>query len=293
LRHIAAMYLLEETGPDTWKPTTFTLGLGHKTGYISEGVLCGDDHTIPCGLNLPQFLAKYRYRDPIDITKMDNHIDFMGTTFFGACAADPSKAGNFVGLMTALGNHKMDWTEVYDTEKLVNGADLSGDTALFVDVGGVRGLDTERLLARHPDLPKDVLILQDTPERASTESVDPRIKRMPYEIFTPQPVVGARAYFFHATLHDWPDAECARMLEDLRDACKKGYSKLLLYEVVLPKTGATNMQTSLDLCLMNLTSGLERTEDTWAKLLKQVGFRIVSISRHPRAVESVIEAELE
>jgi hypothetical protein len=49
----------------------------------------------------------------------------------------------------------------------------------------------------------------------------------------------------------------------------------------------------LDLELMSCTSGLERTEDDWTRLLKEAGFRIITISRHARAVESVIEAEVE
>jgi hypothetical protein len=297
LRHIAALYMLEETGIDTWKPTIFSLGLGDESGHISAGVVCGDDHTIPCALNMPKFLAKYDYRNPVDMTKLDNYTHLTGgTSFFETCAADPEgKGGSFIGLMTALRNHKMDWTDVYDTNKIVEGADLSGNTPLFVDIGGAHGLDTERLLSRHPNLPKDVLVLQDTPEVVGMEieGLDPRIKRMGYDFFTPQPVVGSRAYFFHAVPHDWPNADCVRMFEQVKKAFKKGYSKLLIYEVVLPKAGATNMQTALDLELMNCTSGLERTEDDWTGLLKQVGFKIVDISRHPRAVESVIEAELE
>jgi hypothetical protein len=246
---------------------------------------------------MSKFLAKNGYRDPVDMTKFDNYTDLTGgKTFFETCAADPEgKGGSFIGMMTALRNHKMDWTDVYDTNRIVEGADISGSTPLFVDVGGAHGLDTERLLARHPDLPKDVLVLQDTPEVVAMEieGLDPRIKRMGYDFFTPQPMVGARAYFFHAVPHDWPDADCVRMFEQVKKVFKKGYSKLLIYEIVLPKAGATNMQTTLDLELMNCTSGLERTEDDWNRLLKQVGFRIVDISRHPRAVESVIDAELE
>jgi hypothetical protein len=188
----------------------------------------------------------------------------------------------------------MSWTDVYDTFKIINGADLSGSSPLFVDIGGAHGLDTERLLAKHPDLPSNVLILQDTPEVVSMpiEDLDPRIKKQGYDFFTTQPQQGARAYFFHAVPHDWPDADCVRMFSQVKAAFKPGYSKLLIYEVVLPKKGATNMMMTLDLQLMNCTSGLERTEEHWERLLSEAGFSIVGISRHPRAVESVIEANL-
>lgn len=189
----------------------------------------------------------------------------------------------------------MDWTEVYDTNRIIDGAELEKGSPLFVDVGGAHGLDTARLLAKHPDLPADVLILQDLPEVISThakEKLDERIKRMSHDFFTPQPVRGARAYFFHAVPHDWPDDDCVRIFENIKAAMVRGYSKLLIYEVVLPAQGATSLMTTLDLQLMNCTSGLERTEEHWRDLLAKVGFTVTSISSHPRAVESVIEAEL-
>jgi hypothetical protein len=254
------------------------------------------DHTIPSGVNLARFLHKHNYQNPLDKTKLDNYADMTGgADFFATCAKNPERLGSsFIGLMTALRNHKMPWTEVYDTTELVFGADPKNGAPLFVDIGGAHGLDAERLLARHPALPPDVLVVQDTPEvvAMTPEELDPRVKKMAYDFFTPQPLVGARAYFFHAVPHDWPDADVLRMLANVKDAMKQGYSKLLIYEVVLPAKGATSLMTTLDLQLMNCVSGLERTEQHWNDLLREAGFSINSISRHPRAVESVIEADL-
>lgn len=73
---------------------------------------------------------------------------------------------------------------------------------------------------------------------------------------------------------------------------KKGYSKLLLYEVVMPSKGATTMACTMDMSLMSMNSGMERTEAHWKQMLESVGLKIVRIARHKRAVESVIEAEL-
>ncbi|ORY67787.1 S-adenosyl-L-methionine-dependent methyltransferase [Pseudomassariella vexata] len=294
LKHISALYLLEETGIDMWKPTPFSLAMGDSATYIGQTMLCGIHHTIPGGIRLAKFLKKIKYEEPLDKTKFDNYADLVGEDFFDHCQNDPIAGGSFIGLMTALQNYKMDWTDVFDTRKLVEGTDLRSGP-LFVDVGGAHGLDTARLLARHEDLPSDVLIVQDLPEVVSThakEQLDGRIKRMAHDFFTAQPVVGSRAYFFHAVPHDWPDADCLRIFGHVKAAMKKGYSKLLIYEVVLPAQGATNLMTTLDLQLMSTVSGLERTEEHWTTLLGQAGFKIISVLRHPRAVESVIEAEL-
>ncbi|KAJ0118710.1 S-adenosyl-L-methionine-dependent methyltransferase [Diaporthe amygdali] len=297
LRHLAATNVLEETGVDTWKLSPFAKAIGKDTTNIGLSVQCGLDHTIPCGVNLAGFLAKHRYQEPLDKAKFDNYTDLFGSDFFDLCQRNPSVGGSFIGLMTALANHKMDWTEVYNTAGLVQGADLSSSgPALFVDIGGAHGLDTARFLAKHPNLPASAkLVVQDLPEVVSTHAktaLSPRIERMAYDFFQPQPLLGARTYFLHAVPHDWPDGECKRIFQNIKTAMLKGYSKLLIYEVVLPNKGATSLMTTLDLQLMNLTSGFERTERGWEKLLGEVGFGILQIFRHPGAVESVIEVEL-
>lgn len=256
-------------------------------------------HTISAALNLSPFLAKHGYKEPLDPARFDNFADVFGTTFFDYFQTNPSAGASFAGLMTGFRDYKMDWTEVYDTNRLTSGAEMEASSPpLFIDIGGMHGLDTVRLLSKHPGLPASAkLIVQDLPEVVSAyarteRNLDTRISRMSYDFFTPQPLLGARAYFFHAVPHDWPDAECSQILENVKAAMKKGYSKLLIYEMVIPASGAASLMTTLDLELMSCLSGLERTEEQWRKLLEGLGFQINSISRHSRAVESVIEAEL-
>ncbi|ETS75034.1 hypothetical protein PFICI_13518 [Pestalotiopsis fici W106-1] len=301
VRHIAAVHILEEVGPDTWKSTPFSRAMGDPVSYLDQTVQCGMDHTVPCGMNLAKFLPKYDYKEPLDIAEFDNYRDMSGDDFFTYCQKHTGAGGSFIGLMAALRNHKMDWTQVYDTTRLTEGANLQDDSnkgnpaPLLVDVGGAHGLDSARFLAKHPELPAGAVVLQDLPdviEKHIRQELDERITRMPYDFFTPQPVRGARAYFFHAVPHDWPDADCVRIFENVKAAMTKGYSKLIIYEIVLPAQGASSMMTTMDLQLMACTSGLERTEEHWRKLLGGMGFQVVSISRHPRALESVIEAEL-
>lgn len=290
--------MLEETAVDEWKPTSFSLALGDESTYTYQLVRSAFSHCNPCNVNLPSFLEKNQYREPLDTKKSDNHVDTFGCVFFDYCQENHAAGSNFIGSMAAIGNHKMDWTEVYDTTALVQGADLTGEAPLFVDIGGANGIDTARLLSKHPDLPADAgLVVQDLPEVTNThgakgEQLDRRIARMEHDFFTPQPLVGARAYFFHAVPHDWPDEDCARIFENVKGAMRQGYSRLLVYEIVLPARGASSLMTSLDLTMMSVLSGLERTEERWRRLLEGCGLRIVGISRHPMAVESVIEAEL-
>ncbi|KAE8321444.1 hypothetical protein BDV39DRAFT_197596 [Aspergillus sergii] len=240
LRHIAALYVIQETGVGTWQPTPTSLALGAQETHAGEVIKAGY---------------------PLDIPSFGNYHDVFERDFFS------------YGVMTSLTQYKMIWTDVYDTQPLVAGADLT--KLLFVDVGGAQGLDAQRVLDRHPDLPADILIVQDLPEVVTThgkENLDSRIRKM---------------------AHDWPNADVARMFAEVKKIMTPGYSKLVIYEVVLPAQGATHLMTTLDLALMSCTSGLERTEEARRALLKEGGFKVTSISRHPMAVEGVIEAEIE
>jgi hypothetical protein len=45
-----------------------------------------------------------------------------------------------------------------------------------------------------------------------------------------------------AVLHDWLDEKAKQLLENTRDAMVKGYSRLFVYDIVLPPTGASISQ---------------------------------------------------
>lgn len=71
-----------------------------------------------------------------------------------------------------------------------------------------------------------------------------------------------------------------------------GYSKLLISEIVLPKMGSSLFSASLDIQMMGLHAGMERTETQWRKLLSSEGLEIVKIWQLVSGGESVIEATL-
>lgn len=69
-------------------------------------------------------------------------------------------------------------------------------------------------------------------------------------------------------------------------------SRLLINEFVLPNTGATQLPASLDIMMMTLVSGLERTESQWRELLGSVGLEVVRIWTVIPEAEAVIETRL-
>jgi hypothetical protein len=63
--------------------------------------------------------------------------------------------------------------------------------------------------------------------------------------------------FSHFVLHDWPDAECKKILDNQKPSMKKGYSKLLIHEVVLDPLAPEASRTTSDITMMGMVSGME------------------------------------
>ncbi|KAH9887820.1 putative O-methyltransferase [Xylariomycetidae sp. FL2044] len=290
-RLLAAVNVVEETGPDRYRATPLSLALGETSGPVAQTLLSGTHHG-QSARNLPEFLKRTNYEEPLDPANT-NYMDLTPERLglFARCQAEPALQASFIGFMAGLASYKIAWTEIYDPARLlVDDDDDKG--VLFVDVGGAHGVDTTRLLDRYPDLPPGKLVLQDKPDVVAMARVSEKITTMGYDFFTPQPVEGARAYFMHAVLHDWDDRDARRILGRVAAAMRRGYSKLLIHEPLLPDVGATLYQSVADVSLMHLISASERTENRWRWLLQSAGFTVVKIWSHPGSVESVIEADL-
>ena len=194
-------------------------------------------------------------------------------------------------------------------ENLVKGAKTEDKSVFLVDIGGGKGHDLQELYQKHPKLPGK-LVLQDIKaviEEAEASGLDEKIVPTEHDFFTKQPVIGmfshtmkispltslgARAYYIHSCLHDWPDSKAREILIGLEHGMTKGYSKLLINEFVIPDQGAHWISTGLDIVMMANFSANERTEQNWRELLESAGFKIVKIWTCEPGTESLIEAEL-
>lgn len=104
--------------------------------------------------------------------------------------------------------------------------------------------------------------------------------------------LGARTYYFRRVLHDWADENVQIILRHTAAAMRRNYSKLILTELILPEVGASETNSSIDVLMMALGGGAERTEFQWRRLLVSAGLQIVQIWKQNDETEGVIEAVL-
>lgn len=163
-------------------------------------------------------------------------------------------------------------------------------TDTVVDVGAGNGLLLATLLSARPglrgvafDLPGVVSQAGDVLERAG---VADRCHRVGGDFFAGVPA-GGDAYVLAQILHDWDDAAAVAILRRCR-AAMPDTGRLLVVEQVIGDDPGTHPATLLDLHMLVLLGGRERTEGDWRGLLAEAGFAVDRVS--VGALSSLIEA---
>lgn len=254
---------------------------------------------IPALLGLPDFLAKAKYQTPVDNANCALQYTIKTKeTFFGFLAEDARLGSAFNQAMPYLRPPQQPWYQYYPiTERLAPADSLSGPP--LVDVGGGIGYELTGL-SNSIEL-QGQLVLQDLPQvvahAKSAGKLAKNIKAIEHDFFTPQPesCQGAAAYLFRLVLHNWADVRCEDILSHIRDAMVPGMSRLLINEVVVADTGASIQDTSLDVLMMALLAGKERTEKQWGDILGKVGLRITGVwhKGHEGVIEAVVDETLD
>ncbi|KAJ5095481.1 o-methyltransferase [Penicillium alfredii] len=295
LKHLAATGVLAETGPDEYRGTNFSTAMGVER--FSDTFPVFANGLNPAIAKIPDFFKEAQYQSPSKLTTTPfNVAHATDKNFFEFLKEQPHVVKQFANHMSTYHLGRPSWMDsgFYPVEEgLVADQDIKGDDVLLIDIGGSTGHDLSEFSRKWPSVPGR-LILQDLPEvvaEAKKMDLPSSIEPMPYNFFTEQPVKGARAYYMHSVLHDWPDDDCRKILSNITPAMKPGYSKILINENVIPETNAHWETTSLDFVMMTVNS-TERTARDWKVLVESVGLKIVKIWTVRRGVESLIECEL-
>ena len=146
------------------------------------------------------------------------------------------------------------------------------DGEVVVDVGGGNGALLGELLRRRPELRGIVL---DLPETVRDESAfGDNLQFVAGSFFDSVPE--GDAYILSGILHDWPDDAAARILQTIRRAAPP-HARLLINESVIKPGNEPDGAKWLDLLMLVLAGGRERSEEQWRALLEGAGFQVESL----------------
>ncbi|TGO15190.1 hypothetical protein BTUL_0043g00450 [Botrytis tulipae] len=232
-----------------------------NTGFRSA------DFLRPAYLALPRFLADTEYKNPTDPqnTAVQTAFHYENKDLFGILGEKPDTARAFATLMSTWAEGTSLVQDLFPIGRFLAEGD-SSIAALWVDVGGGYGQKTVALRAAFPEL-EGRFVLQDLHHIVSGAGRNEGIKYLVHNIFTEQPVKGAGAYYIRQVLHDFPDDKCVVILTQLRKAMKPGYSKLLIHEQMIPRSGASVWAVTQDFNMMTLLGAAERTRDCFVDVL--------------------------
>lgn len=150
----------------------------------------------------------------------------------------------------------------------------------LVDIGGGMGTQLMALLKVHPSIRKGILFdrppaIAQARAAITASGLGERCELVGGNFFEGIPE-GADAYFMKQIIKDWNDAQCIQLLSNCRKAMKRG-GKVLVAEIVLLPGRETSIQKFIDLQLMILSPGQERTEVQYRQLFEAAGFTLTRV----------------
>jgi hypothetical protein len=140
---------------------------------------------------------------------------------------------------------------------------------VIADIGGGRGHVLEAALAAAPQARG---ILFDLPQVVAAVAPSTRIERRGGDFFR-DPLPEADAYILGNVLHDWADEQAVAILRAVRRAAHER-TELLVLELILPDGAQPHPAKVLDIVMLCVTGGRERTQGEYTSLLAAGGFRL-------------------
>ena len=141
----------------------------------------------------------------------------------------------------------------------------------IVDVGGGTG---HLLSAILEEVPETTGVLFELPHviADASDAASERLRLVTGDFFA-DPLPAADAYILMEVLHDWTDEDVARILAAVRRAATPD-ARLIVVEVLVPDTPGPDHSKLLDIIMLAVTGGRERTRDEYEKLLTEAGFKL-------------------
>jgi hypothetical protein len=186
---------------------------------------------------------------------------------WGYYAEHPEFARQFDAAMTAKSQG--------DIGLLVKELDTAGAKTV-ADIAGGRGHFLKAILDDYPNLNG---ILFDQPDVVANAIDHRRMTKIGGDFFKGG-LPKADLYLMTHILHDWADKECLAILRNLRAAAPVG-ARLVVYELALPEGPEPHPAKRLDIVMLAVSGGRERTAKEYAKLFTASGWTDAGVTPTP------------
>lgn len=211
-------------------------------------------------------------------TGQPSYAGVAGRPFWEDLAASPARAAAFDAAMEA----HVAWFAA----DIVRCFDWHG-VRHVVDVGGGAGRLLTELLRAHPGLRGTLVDVPATTEAAAraiaAHGLSGRCQVVPGSFFDPLPG-GGDVYLLRNVLHDWDDDRAAAILRRCAEAARPG-GRVLIAETA---EESRSQSTALDLRMLVLLGGRERTRAELAGLAAAAGMDVRSAQPTPAGLSLVV-----
>lgn len=164
-----------------------------------------------------------------------------------------------------------------------------GSAGTIADIAGGHGILLAKILQKYPSA-RGVLFDQQQVVDGNClagEGVADRTRTVSGDFFKEIPVV-ADIYLMKFILHDWNDEQCVDILRNLAKSAPSG-SKLLIVETLVEEDdNQPSLSKIMDLNMLIMTGGRERTASEYAALFERSGFKLTDV--HLTQPLQIIEA---
>ena len=193
-----------------------------------------------------------------------------GKPIFDYLADHPEAARVFDAAMTAVHGS--------ETAQMLAAYDFSGVKTL-ADIGGGNGSLITMVLQRYPRL-RGILydidhVVARAKPRLEAAGVADRCQVIAGNFFEKVPS-GADTYLMRHIIHDWDEARCIQILKNVRAVLPAG-GKLLLIEAVIPPGNEPSFGKLIDINMLVMPGGKERTAEEYRALYAAAGFKLSRI----------------
>jgi SAM-dependent methyltransferase len=260
LRAASALGLVSKTQEDRFVLTDLGELLADIPGSLRDSAiaLTAPGHWLPWGR-----LA--------DAVRSGEAPSVLRGELFHYYAEHPAEGRAFTGAMSASSS--------FIADEIARALDISF-ARVVVDVGGASGIIIGALIARNPDLEGILLERPDVVPRARAaiagSGLSQRCSVVAGDFF--QEVPRADVYILKYIIHDWDDEQSTKILGNCARRLRKG-GRVVLIERIFEEGETFRDSALMDLNMLVLLPGRERSESQYGELLNRAGLRLDRIVR--------------